>query len=104
MICQLAKREELSGTNPEDIIKIKTYEGVLNDFNKPVFEILNEADYEAKKDKKFDESFRSKLDGFSKLLKGKKWLLGDHLTVADFRAYNTFTALLKMYPETLLTQ
>jgi len=98
-ISHFANKPELAGASPNDVVQMKTAEGVVRDMRKAAFNLITDENYEKTKEDVWNKTFKPKLDGFQKVLQGKKWLLGDNISYADFQMYDAFKFASKLYPE-----
>lgn len=76
---------------------MKVAEGVIRDIRRTAFGLLTDENHEKNKEEVWNKTFQPQLDSFQKALQGKKWLLGDRLSYADFQIYDFFSAFSRMY-------
>ena len=95
-IPHLANQDALNGKDPEEIILMTQYEGVMVDLTSAIFQTLKE---EGEKREEAINKLNAKFEAFNRILNGKKFLLGDHITRTDFLGYEKFKEYSMIAPE-----
>ncbi len=95
-ICFKANKESLMGKDTKDKVKVMQLNCVINDLRIDLQSLTFDEKFEEKKHEVHDDILPSinRLDLF---LADKKWLMGDYITLVDFKIYDILLLYQSIY-------